>query len=87
MRCFIRRKFLQDVSGHLDAELNSKSSHRIGRRPIVWLVCIGNGDCTRIPADFRKVELGSLLVAVSDEDLTYGVCKPGPCAPSTFLGD
>jgi hypothetical protein len=48
----IRRKFLQDVSGHVYSELDCESTHRIGSRPIVRVVSVGNSDCRRIPAEF-----------------------------------
>ena len=79
----IRRKFLQDVSGHVDAELNCKSPSRVGRVPIVRVVGVGNGNGGRITADFREVELSFAVVAVSQEDLTHGVPEPGPRAPRT----
>ena len=67
----IWRKLLDDVSGHIEAELNSELPGRVSRGSIVR--DIGSGNCNRsgIPQDFRKIELGSAVVAMSDEDLPH----------------
>jgi len=67
----IWRKLLDNVSGHIDTELNSELPGAVCRCSIVR--DIGIGDCNRsgIPQDFRKIELGSAVVAVSDEDLPH----------------
>jgi len=69
----IWRKLLEDVSGHIDAELNSELLGRVCRRSIVRDVGIGDCNCSGIPQDFRKIELGSAVVAMSDEDLPHGI--------------
>ena len=52
------RKLLEDVSGQINADLNSELLGRARRRSIVRDVGIGDCDRSGIPQDFGKIELG-----------------------------
>ena len=76
-------KFLQNIAGHIQAELNAVFPSRISNCPIVRIPRLGNSNRSRVTPDFRNVELSFPVVAVGDKDLPASVFQSGPRAPRT----
>ena len=80
----IRPEFSQDVSRHIDADLNREPTRRIAGGPIVRVVGVADGNGGRVTGEFGVVEFPSAVVAVREDDLPHGVSQPGPRASRAF---
>jgi len=70
-------ELLEDVPGHVDAELHAKLRDPVARSAIIRIIRIGDGDGGRIACDFGKVKLCSTRIALGPENPAHRVAEPG----------
>src|SRR5215471_17154968 len=70
-------ELLQNIPGHVDADLNAELRDRVVRGPVVRVIRIGDRHRRRVACDFGEVELRSAGIALGDENSAHCVADAG----------